>query len=88
MSILTIRKNFNFEKKLIDKTSLIIKKRDINFTQLLTNYFEAIVKDPDVIEIIEQKANQRTGSFIGLLDGGIGDLKYKDSRSAYHENIS
>ena len=88
MSTLTIRKNFNFEKKLIDKTSLIIKKRDINFTQLLTNYFEAIVKDPDVIEIIEQKANQRTGSFIGLLDGEIGDLKYKDSRSAYHENIS
>lgn len=88
MSTLTVRKNFNFDKELIDKTSMIIKKQNKNFTNILTNYFQAIIKEPSIIDVVEQKAKQRTGSFIGMLDGQIGDLDYRDMRSEHHENIS
>ncbi|MEA1917548.1 MAG: hypothetical protein U9N42_08510 [Campylobacterota bacterium] len=88
MSTLTIRKNFNFDKELVDKVSEIIKKRDKNFTQVLTSYFQAIVKEPNTIDIIEHQAHQRTGGFIGMLDGKIGDQDYKDMKSDYYANIS
>jgi len=88
MSTLTIRKNFNFDKELIDRASTIIKKQNKNFTNILTNYFQAIIKEPGIIDVIEQKAKQRTGSFIGMLDGKIGDLDYKNMKNEHHENIS
>ena len=88
MSTLTIRKNFNFDKELTEKVSLIIKNKNQNFTQVLTNYFQAIVKEPSLIDTIEQKATQRTGGFIGMFDGMIGDTDYKDMKKAYSENIS
>jgi len=88
MSTLTIRKNFNFDKELIDRASTIIKKQNKNFTHILTNYFQAIIKEPGIIDVIEQKAKQRTGSFIGMLDGKIGDLDYKNMKNEHHENIS
>ncbi|MEA3383771.1 MAG: hypothetical protein U9Q20_03720 [Campylobacterota bacterium] len=88
MSTLTIRKNFNFEKELIDKASEIVKNKNKNFTELLTSYFQAIIKEPSIIDIIEQKAKQRTGSFIGMLDDKIGDQDYKDMKKSYNEHIS
>jgi len=88
MSTLTIRKNFNFEKELIDKTAIILKQRNKNFTEILTNYFQAIIKEPNIIDTIEQKAQQRTGSSIGILDGKIGNKIFKDMKKSYHENIS
>jgi len=88
MSILTVRKNFNFEKNLIDKVSKIVKQKNKNFTELLTSYFQAIIKEPNIIDTIEQKAKQRTGSFIGMLDGKIGDQDYKEMKKSYNENIS
>ncbi|MEA2049844.1 MAG: DUF6364 family protein [Campylobacterota bacterium] len=88
MSTLTIRKNFNFEKELIDKASVILKQKNKNLTELLTNYFQAIIKEPNIIDTIEQKAKQRTGSFIGMLDGNIGSQDYKDMKKSYDKNIS
>jgi len=88
MATLTIRKNFNFKKELIDKTSIILKQQNRNFTEILTNYFQAIIKEPNIIKTIEQKAQQRTGSFIGMLDGKIGDEDLKTMKKSYHENIS
>lgn len=88
MSTLTIRKNFNFNKEMIDKTTLILKQKNKNFTEVLTHYFQAIIKDPEIINTIEQKAKQRTGSFIGMLDGKIGNDEYKEMKQAYNENIS
>ncbi len=88
MSTLTVRKNFNFEKDLIDKTALILKSQNKNFTEILTNYFQAIIKEPNIIDTIEEKAKQRTGSFIGILDGKIGNQTYKNMKKSYHEDIS
>lgn len=88
MSTLTIRKNFNFDKELIDKASLVIANRNQSFTQVLTNYFQAIVKEPSIIDTIELKATQRTGAFIGMFDGMIGNTDYKDMKKAHNEDIS
>lgn len=88
MSTLTVRKNFNFDKNLIDNVSVILKEKDKNFTELLTDYFQAIVKNPDTIDEIEKKANQRTGSFIGMLDGKIGKENFKDMKKSHNEHIS
>jgi hypothetical protein len=88
MSTLTVRKNFNFEKETIDKVALILKQKHYNFTEVLNNYFQAIIKEPELIETIEKKAKKRTGSFIGILDGKIGDESFKELKKSYHEHIS
>jgi hypothetical protein len=88
MNTLTVRKNFNFEKELIDNVGTILKEKNTNFTRLLTNYFKAITKEPTIIDDIEQKANKRVGSFIGMLDGKIGNDDYKNLKRQYNEHIS
>jgi hypothetical protein len=55
---------------------------------VLNNYFQAIIKEPELIETIEKKAKKRTGSFIGILDGKIGDESFKELKKNYHEHIS
>ena len=88
MGTLTVRKNFNFDKELIDKTTTILKQHNKNFTEVLTNYFQAVVKDPSIIDTMEEKAKQRTGSFIGMLDGKIGNGDFKEMKKSYNENLS
>ena len=88
MSTLTVRKNFKFDKEMIDKVSSILQKRDLNFTQFISKYFQAVIKDPALIELIEQKSKQRTGEFIGVLDNKIGDVDYKEMKKIYNENFS
>ena len=88
MGTLTIRKNFKFDKELVDKVNNILQEKNFNFTQLLTHYFQAIVKEPELIETIETKAKQRTGKFIGMLDGMIGNADYKEMKKSYNENLA
>lgn len=88
MSTLTVRKNFNFDKETIDKVALILKQKHYNFTEVLTSYFQAVIKEPELIETIQQKAKQRKGSFIGMPDGKIGDDNYKSMKKSYNEHIS
>jgi len=88
MSSLTIQKNFNFEKDTIDKVAIILNNKHHNFTEVLNTYFQAIIKEPEIIDTIEQKVKKRTGSFIGILDNKIGAENYKDMKKDYHEHIS
>ena len=88
MGTLTVRKNFVFDKELVDNVGVILKEKNKNFTKLLTDYFKAITKNPELIEDIEEKAQKRNASFIGILDGKIGDMDYKEMRKEYHEHIS
>ena len=88
MGTLTVRKNFKFDKELVDKVGTILQEQNLNFTQLLTHYFQAIVKEPELIEIVEKKAKQRTGKFIGMLDGVIGSTDYKEMKKSYNENLA
>ena len=83
-----VRKNFVFDKELIDKITLILKKKNKNFTQLLTSYLQAIVKNPDLIDEIEKEAKKRKGSFLGILDGKIGDIDFKEMKRVQNEDIS
>lgn len=88
MGMLTVRKNFNFEKDTVDKVASILKEKKYNFTEVLTSYFQAIIKDPELIDVIEKKAKQRRGDFIGILDGQVGDENYKDMKKSYNEYLS
>ena len=88
MGTLTVRKNSVFDKELIDNVNKILESKDTNFTKLLANYFKAISKNPDIIEKIEEESKKRTGSFIGILDGKIGNIDYKEMKKAHSENIS
>ena len=88
MGTLTIRKNFKFDKEIVDKVGNILQERNLNFTQFLTHYFQAVIKDPALIDTVERKSKQRTGNFIGILDGKIGNIDYKDMKKSYNENLS
>ena len=88
MGTLTVRKNFVFDKELVDNVVVILKERDKNFTKLLTDYFKAITKNPDLIDEIENKAKERRGSFIGVLDGKIGAMDFKEMKRVRNEDIS
>ncbi len=88
MGSLTVRKNFRFDKEVVEKVDDILKKRKLNFTQLLSSYLQAIIKDPSLIDIVERKSKRRTGKFIGILDGKIGDIDYKEMKKSFYENIS
>ena len=78
MHVLKVRKNFLFDRELVEKAQKIISNQHKNLTEVINLYFKAIVKDPSILETIEKSATKRTGSFIGLLDGEIGDESYKE----------
>ncbi len=88
MNILKIRKNFVFDKDMIEQTKVILKKQKKSFTEVINLYFQAIIKEPSLLDMIEKKANRRTGSFIGMLDGKIGNQNFKDMKNEHYENIS
>ncbi len=88
MATVTVHKNFNFDKDIIDRVGVIIKDKNSNFTKVIANYFQAIIKEPSIIDEIEQRSKQRTGSFIGMLDSKIGDELFSDMKREYHESIS
>jgi len=86
MNTVKIRKNFILDKEIVDKAQSILKSQHKNFTEVISLYFKAIVKDPSILETIEKSANKRTGSFIGLLDGQVGDEDYKKMKiESLHE---
>ncbi|CAA6807361.1 MAG: Unknown protein, partial [uncultured Sulfurovum sp.] len=78
MTTLKIRKNFLLDKEIIEKAQVILLEQQKNLTEVLNTYFKAIVKEPSILETIEKSANKRTGSFIGMLDGKIGDTTFKE----------
>ena len=88
MNMLKIRKNFIFDKEIIEKTNLILKEQKKSFTEVINLYFQAIIKEPTILDAVEKSANRRTGSFVGMLDGKIGNQNYKEMRNEHHENLS
>jgi len=54
---------------------------------VLNNYFQAIIKEPELIDTIEKKAKKRTGSFIGMLDNKIGDESYKNMKKSHPKDF-
>ena len=83
MNAIKIRKNFLLDKEVVEKAQDILKSQHKNFTEVINLYFKAIVKDPSILETIEKSANQRTGSFIGMLDGKVGEGDYKALKKEY-----
>jgi len=80
LNVIKVRKNFLLDKDVIEKAQSIILKKHKNLTEVINLYFKAIVKEPSILDTIEESANKRTGSFIGLLDGQIGNEDYKEMK--------
>jgi hypothetical protein len=88
MNTLKVRKNFLLDSETIDKATIILKHKHKNLTEAINLYFQAIAKDPSIVDTIESTASKRTGGFIGMLDGKIGNDDFKDMKRVHHENIS
>lgn len=73
-----IRKNFLLDSDVIDQATEILKHKHKNLTEAINLYFQAITKDPSLVDTIENMASRRTGNFIGILNGKIGDTEYKE----------
>ncbi len=86
MNVIKVRKNFLLDKDIVEKAQNIITKQHKNLTEVINLYFKAIVKEPSILETIEKSANKRTGSFIGLLDGEIGNDDFKVLKKDYAKN--
>ena len=82
MNTIKVRKNFLLDKELVEKAQYIIRDQHKNLTEVINLYFKAIVKEPSILDTIEKSANKRTGSFIGILDGQIGNESYKEMKIA------
>lgn len=87
MNIVKVRKNFLLDKELIDKAQEILLTKHKNLTEAVNLYFKAIVKEPSILDTIEKSANRRTGSFIGMLDGKIGDESFKAMKKEHHKSV-
>ena len=72
-----VRKNFLIDKELAQKVQRILHTKQKNMTEAIGLYFQALVKNPDLLDEIEQNAQRRSGSFIGMLDGEIGNDDFK-----------
>jgi len=83
MNVVKVRKNFILDKEVVEKAQDILKSQHKNFTEVINLYFKAIVKDPSILTTIEKSANKRTGSFIGMLDGQVGDADYKEMKKEH-----
>jgi len=83
MNVVKVRKNFILDKEIVEKTHDILKSQHKNFTEIINLYFKAIVKDPSILQTIEKSANKRTGSFVGMLDGEVGESDYKRLKKEY-----
>lgn len=88
METLKIRKNFLLDREVIEKAEVVLKQKHKNFTEAINIYFQAIVKDPTILERVEETISMRTGSFIGLLNNKIGNEDFKSMKAVHHENIS
>ena len=80
MNVVKVRKNFLFDKETVEKAQQIIRKQHKSLTEAITLYLKAVAKDPTILHTIEERANKRTGAFIGMLDGEIGDGTYKSMK--------
>ncbi|MDD3818109.1 MAG: hypothetical protein PHI89_08475 [Thiovulaceae bacterium] len=88
MQTLKVRKNFLLDSETIEKATLILKHKHKNLTEALELYFQAIVKNPTILDTIEQSATKRSGSFIGLLDAKVGNLDFKEMKKEKYEDLS
>lgn len=86
MNVIKVRKNFLLDKELVEKAQMILTQKHKNLTEAINLYFKAVVKEPEILDSIEKSANKRTGSFIGMLDGKIGEGNYKELKKDYYKN--
>lgn len=88
MEALRVRKNFVLDRGVVEKVEAVLKQKRKSFTEVISLYFQAVAKEPKLLEDVEKIATKRSGSFIGKLDGKIGDEEYKSMRRVKNEDFS
>jgi len=83
MDVIKVRKNFLLDKEIVEKAQKLLSAKHKNLTEAINTYFKAIVKEPSILNDIEKSANKRTGSFVGMLDGKIGNDSFKDMKRSH-----
>ncbi|RLA71667.1 MAG: hypothetical protein DRG24_04960 [Epsilonproteobacteria bacterium] len=83
IKVAKVRKNFLFDKDMVEKVQEILSKKHKNLTEAIALYFQALVKEPEILDAIEKSAHKRSGNFIGMLDGKIGDEDRKSMHKTY-----
>ena len=81
--MIKVRKNFLFDKEMVEKVQKILLTKQKNLTEAIALYFQAVIKEPEILDAIETSAHKRNGNFIGMLDGEIGDEDKKDMHKTY-----
>lgn len=88
METLKVRKNFLFDKELVEKVEDSLKQKHKNFTEAINLYLKAISKEPKILDDIEKIATKRTGSFIGILDEKLINEDFKSMKREKNEDFS
>ncbi len=87
MEALKVRKNFLFDKDIVEKAEDILKQKHKNFTEALSLYLKALSKEPKLLDDIEKIATKRTGSFIGILDNKLTNENFKAMKREKNEDF-
>jgi len=83
MGVAKIRKNLLLDKELVENVAKILSLKHKSFSEAINTYFKAILKDPNIVDEVQKLSNKRTGAFIGMLDGMIGDIDIKEMKKEY-----
>jgi len=86
LQVVKVRKNFLFDKEMVEKVQKILSTKQKNLTEAIALYFQAVIKEPEILDTIENSAHKRSGNFIGILDGKIGDEDRKTMHKTYAES--
>ena len=80
------RKNFLLDRETLDELQMVLKPTNRNLTELINQYFKAVVKDSSILHRVDDIANLRRGSFIGLLDHEVGTESWGTMRGGYQND--
>jgi len=67
---------------IFDKFQNILKNYHKDFSEVINNYLERVVKKPEILE------KEQKDDFIGILDNKIGDIDLKKLKREKYENFS
>lgn len=80
------RKNFLLDREIVEELQKIAYSKNKNLTGIINQYFKAILKDDSIMDRVDDIANQRGGTFIGMLDHNVGLEKWSQMKSDYHSS--
>jgi len=79
------RKNFLLDRETTEKLQELLAPTGRNLTELINQYFKAVIRDTTLLDRVDSIANLRRGAFIGLLDSSVGSQSWSDTKRDFHQ---